>query len=630
MHFTRALLPAAFLAGAGFNGVAAAPLPAPADSSCGGINVGAGVHIGEAAALKIKQGDVGECPAGWTQSLVSVGLCIQLGGKDHKDEQQNNNKRFDNAKNIKVNVAHTSTLPSWYAGETPHVKNVKGQPEYDHRSKPSPTFRPNGVKVAHTTTTTSKAHRATTTAKNGRCPPGKTLTGNALNLCVDIDLDPLYVGGGGIKIGSGPSSTSSAQRAAKTSKPVNGRCPDGQQRGTGSLLDVCVDIDTDPLYVGAGIKIGSGPSSTSSAPRSGRTSQPVNGRCPDGTQRGSGSLLDLCVEVDTDPLYVGAGIKIGSGPATTTTPARGFVSTPRPSSGSGSNGDNGDDCTDGDALLGLCLKVGDLLGAKVQVGGSSPSASSTPRNGGDNFGIFRPGNGVKIGQTTTTTSARAQRTPSPSRNNNNQVSGNGSDLPACDGNDDPRALANACVKVGNVVQAGATVLGPDGTHAKAKVGDATVAQVDLDKDGLKADVPGVLKTTVGPGADQENQNSNGLVNVGVDGLLNAQVLPSPSASPKPRKQVDVTPNNQQKTYHQTSPIRTSSSTSTSNDPSEPKPLVSASAAVKVATGPSSNGGNGNGKGDCPTGQILHLGVCVKADVDVAGIAKVNADAKVGV
>ncbi|GAA5970398.1 hypothetical protein JCM11641_001695 [Rhodosporidiobolus odoratus] len=570
MHLPLALV----ASGALLSGFAsAAPLPQQgASSSCNnnvdGINVGVGVNIGNG--IKVKQGSQGVCPGGWAPSLLQVDLCIQIGGKDHQEEQQ----QFKGGNHVKTAKTTTKAV---------HVGTA-----------------PPRVKAAKTTTTSScKEHKATTTTSHKK---HKTTTTAARST-------PTY-----------------DQNGKK-------KCPPGHRLGSGSLIDLCVDIDTDPLFVGGGIKIGSGPAKTTTTTttshrggvKAAHTNKPYTDkdgkkRCPDGQTSGSGSLLDLCVDIDTDPLYIGAGIKIGSRPSasSTTTSSRGRVSTPTPTQKNQNknvNKGNGDGdlppCQENDplALLDLCVQVGDLLGAKVKVGGS-PSSTSSPSNDNEDYGNFNGRNGIKIGRhSSTTTSARPRQTSqrNPTNNNNKNKSNgndNGDDLPACNGNDDPKAALNACVKVGDVAGVGATVLGEDGTKVKAKVGDATIADVSL-------------------GGNNDNKNkkndddSNGLLNVKVGGLLDAKVL---AASPT------TSSASHGPTVHQTSPIRVADGNNNNNKAASPAaPLVSA--AVKVGSGPSSSDG---GKKNCPVGQILHLGICVEAKVDVPGVVKASAAATVAV
>ncbi|GAA6030655.1 hypothetical protein JCM8097_006257 [Rhodosporidiobolus ruineniae] len=479
---------------------------------------------------------------------------------------------------------------------------------------------------------------------NRRCPEGWKPSVVHVNLCIEIGGDDHKkeqkhaASNKNAKTSSAPHRSSTSTHAAKktstsarrvasaTPTAARKKCPDGQTLG-GALLDLCVDIDTSPLYLGGGIKIGSGPRSSSTLVTSTRarsTAWPTNSpsptarKCPDG-QETSGALLDLCVDIDADPLHLGAGIKIGSGPAratTTSSGAKGRVTTPT----SAAQKSDLPPCGKNDplALLDLCVQVGDLLGAKVKIGGSDDDED-------DGSGTFNRGAGVKIAQHTssasrsTTTSARPRQTAS------SPGKGKGNPLPACDGVNDPNAALNLCVKVGSsnggkdpLVGVGAKVLGENGTKAKATVGGATVADVSLDNKGLKAEVPGVLSVdTTGENKD----SSDGLLNLGVGGLLKAPVLAaSPrSSSPTPAK----TPSFQ--TYHQTAPVRSSSTTPHADHDTAAKPLVSADAAVKVTSGSSSNGA----KQSCSPGEILHLGVCVKAAANVAGIVKASATAKLG-
>jgi hypothetical protein len=198
--------------------------------------------------------------------------------------------------------------------------------------------------------------------------------------------------------------TTTARRASKATPTPKKHCPDGKTL-SGDLLDLCIDIDTDPLWVGGGIKIGHGPPKTTTRARSGgkptQSSRPQKNNnhkddhdhdhdekkkhCPDGQTLG-GALLDLCVDIDTDPLYIGAGIKIGSGPSPEKiTSSRGRVPTPGPKGKkeaphrhNNNDGDDRPECGENDplALLDLCIKVGDLLGVRFCPSSSSSSSSS--------------------------------------------------------------------------------------------------------------------------------------------------------------------------------------------------------------------------------------------------------------
>ncbi|GAA6016653.1 hypothetical protein JCM10207_000135 [Rhodosporidiobolus poonsookiae] len=554
MHVPLSLLASAALLG---TLAAAAPLPgaevlagasasasASAASSCV-CESAASAEVGIAAKLreplKVKQGDQRRCPQGWTRSHEQVGLCIEVGGHDHKEEQ----KHLGKIKAAKT-TSH-SRLPT----ASPRVKNAKEDNEHrEHRPKKS-------------SSTTQHRAAANTPASTPRkkCPEGQTLDGALLDLCVDIDTDPLYIGAG-IKIGHGsPTTTPTRSNAYETPRARKGEVsPKGAKKADGK-------------------------------------------DCPEG-QTAGGALLDLCVDIDTAPLHLGAGIKIGSGPATPTTRARNGEKTPAPARGGQKQDDTLPPCGKDDplALLDLCIQVGDLLGVKAKVGGSDDSDD-------EDWGAFRGGNGVKLASTTQrlsspTTAARARQTTAANRMTK---AADNKKLPACDGNDDPRAVLNLCVKVGAgkdpLVGVGATVLGSQGTKAKVTVGDATLADVSLDHNGLKADVPGVLK--IDTTADGQKEPSSGLLNVDVGGLLKAQVL---AASPV--SAVTTAPKN----VHQAAPVRGAASDATD------KPLVSAKAAVKVASKPNKA---------CPPGELLHLGVCVKAKADVAGLVKTDAKANVG-
>ncbi|GAA5851946.1 hypothetical protein JCM8547_000107 [Rhodosporidiobolus lusitaniae] len=577
MHFSLALLSAAALTSLS----SAAPLPAPASSCSNDINVGVGVNVGGTDPVKVKQGNTGRCPAGWTKSLVEVNLCVEIGGEDHQREVVKK-PAFKN-KSVK-----TSSVPkNRQATQTPRVKNVKGEKEYDHRSHPS------------------KAKASPSPKPKKPCPAGQRLhaiSGGA-NVCIDIDTDPLYIGGRGVKIGHHHSSTTTPARAKQTTQEH--------------------EKEVRPTVSDQGEK-----------------------RCPDGKTLGR-ALLDVCVDVGTDPLDVGAGVK-----------------------------------------------VGDLLGVGVKLGSDSSNNANEYEN--DDFGSFRPGNGIKIGHhTPSSTSSR------PSSNSRNDK-----DLPGCNGSLDPRALVNACVKVNtggekDLVDVGASVVGEEGTKVKAQVGGANVADVSLDDNGLKADVLGLVKVTaLGNGGEDDGKKDGGLINLGVGGLLDAQILAaspthSPTTTRPARKTLPTFSLNKDKEYHQTSPVRAVSPKNTKplvdvhakanvgdavkadtnvkvNNPSSSssdKPLVDAK--VKATVGSSSSplvaakahakidspsslvdvkakaavadvakvdakvkvGGSGPlpGKnGACPGGYVLNLGVCVKAKVEVRGVVKAKADVKAAV
>lgn len=182
--------------------------------------------------------------------------------------------------------------------------------------------------------------------------------------------------------------------------PTGNGCPRGQTRGTGSLIDICIDFDSDPLFLGGGIKLGGlrGPSSSNPTPsptnkdRSGSgtrpsssspSASPTSSRCSDGTTYDA--FLDICIDIDTDPLFLGGGIKIGGSPqrpsSTSSSPSRNGSPTSRPSSDRGeqqgspprrTNGqdDEGDlpDCdgpNDPRAFVDLCVNAGNLLGVSL-------------------------------------------------------------------------------------------------------------------------------------------------------------------------------------------------------------------------------------------------------------------------
>ncbi|GAA5909545.1 hypothetical protein JCM6882_003452 [Rhodosporidiobolus microsporus] len=610
MHFPLTLLSTTALLSAL---ASAAPLPAPAAPllSCSNeINVGVGVGVaadagaGTGGPVKVRQGAQGRCPSGWTRSLVEVNLCIEVGGAQHKDEQ----KHIVQPKNKSVKTSPAA----WRAGATPRIKNVKGEEEHDHRSRPKKTSSTTSAR--RTPAPTAHANKSAHNNKKKKCPDGQRLDdGSVLDLCVDIDTDPLFLGGG-IKIGHGPvratTTTTRARSAAQTSKPKKQqqqkeeeekkKCPDGQTRGTGALLDMCVDIDTNPLHLGAGIKI------------------------------------------------VGTGGSSGGGGGGE---QRGRVTKPTPAASSRDGKEDLPPCGEDDplALLDLCVKVDDLLGAKVKLGGSP--AADRPRNKNkiddEDWGTFNGGAGVKIGlhspSSSTATAARARQTPA--RINNNKNTDDGADgLPACDGNDDPNAALNLCVKVGStqkgkdpLVGVGASVLGEKGTKAKATVGGATVADVSLDDKGLKADVlPGLVSVDSTGEGENKFGGGEGLLNVGVGGLLKAQVLAASPDSPTPKRPSSTpvfkpAPNsNSNKAIHQTAPVRSSPSAQRNRNDEGDEPLVSANGAAKVTTPDFPARSAKKEKDDCPPGEVLRLGVCVQVEANVAGVVKADAAAKVGI
>ncbi|GAA5962213.1 hypothetical protein JCM3765_003901 [Sporobolomyces pararoseus] len=575
------------------------------------INVGVGVGVGNSIykpsnGVKVKQGDQGSCPSGWTRSLLEVDLCIQVGGNDHHHEKQQG--RTD-----PTHRAVHAPSPYWGVRSTTTVNNQRAS----HTSAPQKDeWTPRGGSKKPTTTASPDEHEQ---AHSSSSPST-----------------------------SSRSSTSSINKAARpTSSPSSARCPRGQTPGTGSLLDVCLDIDTDPLYVGGGIKIGGHePLSSTSKGRSGsRTSSaspsatPVND-CSDGST--FDAFLGVCIDIDTDPLFVGGGIKIGGsprpqGPTSSPSSSRNGAPTPRPSPSTRpeyQQGSNNRDSPDGElpecngeddprALLDLCVNVGDLLGARIKVGGSgaSPSSSSGSRSP-QSTPYENPNKGHRGDQ----------------KNSDKSNEADGS-LPPCNGPEDPNAVLNLCVQVGDLLGAGVKIGGSSNPSSTTSSRAPNRSPINA-----KSSPP------------SEDDNDGNILDLNLGNLLNAKIgsgpRPAPSSSSTSSTAYSPTPTPRK--VKQTAPIVTyhdnDSDRSDSKKQDDEEPLLSVSVSAQVQLGPSSTpqkaqrttarappsptptpqAANSSSKKGCPVGQILHLGICVEADADVLGLVQADAAATVAV
>ncbi|GAA5861762.1 hypothetical protein JCM1840_005256 [Sporobolomyces johnsonii] len=730
---------------------AAAPLPAPAPPSCtidpnynNGINVGAGIGIGNNGygngpnnggygygngGLKVKQGNQGACPQGWTRSLFQVDLCIEIGGVDHSREggyssssTSHSTSHYASPTGVNRVAAHTTSTTSHHrSSSTSHSHSATHTSSHyrSHSEDDSGTFTPHPIKIGgtrQTTTTTSHSSSSSTPRPSGKkCPSGQTLgTGDLVDVCVDIDTNPLFVGGG-IKIGGlgndnvRPTTSSASRTSTSTSSrstPTAGKkCPEGQALGSGDLLDLCVDVDTNPLFVGGGIKIGglgngNGRSTSTTSTRSpertsttssrdpqrtsggivrigngngnndngngdrnnGRStttsstssrSTPTGTKCPSGQTLGTGDLVDVCVDIDTNPLFVGGGIKIGglgngNGRSTSTTSTRSpertsttstrssqptsTTSSRQPQSTPSNSNGNLPPCSgpaDPLALLDLCVQVGNLVGAKVKIGGTSAPSSSATSTTSSHAPSRTPAGTIRIGNNGNNNNGNGNNGNGNGNNPNNNGGNNGNNknLPPCNGKNDPNAALNLCVVVGS------------------------------NSDPL-------LSTSATVGGSNGNSNDNGgLLNLG--GLLNAKVaVGAGSGSSSSSSRASTTTSTHASTatpiakvtYHQSAPIKTGNQNNNNNNgnnnnnnrnpsssSSASQPLISANVKVNLNDGPSSSSTQQRrpspspspsaasaGSQKCPVGQILHLGVCISADVNVPGVVHATAAATAAV
>ncbi|GAA5841443.1 hypothetical protein JCM3766R1_004085 [Sporobolomyces carnicolor] len=608
MHFTIATIVAA--SALLFPASLAAPLPnndSGSAASCTNdsgsvISVGVGVGVGNSIYkpsnnVKVKQGDQGSCPSGWTRSLLEVDLCIQVGGNDHTVEKQS---RPD-----PTHRAVHAPSPYWGAKSTTTSTHAHRSSHTSAPQKDEWTPRGGSSKKPTTSATpTEKAHQSTSRA---------------------------------------PTSTSSGHKAA--AKPTNSlastRCPSGD----GSLSEACLEVDTDPLYVGAGIKIGGdrSPPSTTSKGRSGsQTATPSpSGRCTDGTTYDT--LLDVCVDIDTDPLYLGGGIKIGGSPqpqrsSTSASPTTGSQ-TSRPSanrpkdqtdSGRSEAQDDLPECNgenDPRAVLDLCVNVADLLGAKIKLGGSGNDAGSGPsRSSGSSSSSSRA-------PQATPHKAQSGKEAAPSK-------AEAGALPPCSGPDDPDALLDLCVQVGDLLGAGVKLGGSQGPDSSAS---------NRSPNNAKASSP--------PPSDDNDGN---ILDLSLGNLLNAKIgsgsrtdpasatSESPSASPRKVKQtapINLHPDSDREPSDSkaTSKPKNNNATQRGGDDDDDS-LVSVSVSARVQAEPSPTpkprpttsraptptAQAANAKKSCPVGQILHLGICVEAEADVLGLVSASAAATVAV
>ncbi|GAA5944095.1 uncharacterized protein JCM15063_005312 [Sporobolomyces koalae] len=556
------------------------------------INVGVGVGIGnsihqpKSKAAKVKQGDQGSCPPGWTRSLLEVDLCIEVGGSDHRNE---------NNRPATTRAAHHG--PSLHWGP-PSSSTTKVNP---HRAThtSAPQHWDQGDNNGHSSQGhSSRTRSATTTTTAGR--------------------------------GAVRTPTSSAPSSA-TSAAGSPDCPRGQTRGTGDLVDVCVDVDLGPVFVGGGIKIGGlvvggGDSGSRGSPTTTAKNSPAASArasssasdCSDGTSYDA--LLRACVAIDTDPLFVGGNIRIGGQPQTTASPStstssrKTTVPTTRPSSNNqNDNGSTGGDVlpdcdgpNDPRAFLKLCVKAGNLLGVKAQLGGSDPNTPSS--------------------QNTTP----ANRTPTPEGNKkdkNGDKKGPVGSLPPCDGANDPDAILGLCVQVGDILGATVVVGGSNGASSTTSARSTT-------------------RTPLNAKASTDDDNSGNILDLNLGNLLNAKIGTGPGASDS-----SPTTDTQTRSYSpiptpvrkikQTAPVVTYPDVvydepERKSNKDDDAPLISASVSAQAQLGPSPTSQRAQKTSTkatqkaCPVGQLLHLGICVDADVVIPGLVSATAAATVAV
>ncbi|GAA6014462.1 hypothetical protein JCM11491_007062 [Sporobolomyces phaffii] len=628
MHFSLAtILAASTLL---FPPSLAAPLPNYGDSNAASgscatdsgsvINVGVGVGVGNSIyrpsnSVKVKQGDQGSCPSGWTRSLLEVDLCIQVGGNDHQTEKQ-----------------------QW-------------RPDPTHRAlhTASPYW---GAKTTSATTNPHRASHTSAPQKDEWTPRG----GNHHKDASSASSSPTE------KAHSTPrhssSSSSSSTNGARPTALASSRCPRGQTLGTGSLIDVCVDVDTDPLFVGGGIKIGGTPPSPSSSTAKGRSpsqttsssaspAATASNLCSDDARYDS--FLGVCIDIDTDPLFVGGGIKIGGSPQSqpqrpsSSAPSRNVSPTPRPSSsrpGSQQNENRGDSDQNGDlpecdgpsdprAYLDLCVNAGNLLGARIKLGGSgsapsrSEPASSSSSSRSPQSTPFNPNKGKN-----------GQQNKNDGNVQDGQSKADGS-LPRCKEADDPDALLGLCVQVGDILGAGVKIGGSDEPSPSRSPNNAksSAPSDSAGKDGdiLDLSLGNLLNAKIGSGSGTDSTPSSS--------------TNTPTSTPRKVKQTApiVTYPNVEHEHESSKPKPKNNNSSQNNrdDDDNDEPAISVNVSAQVQVGPSATAKQARPtttqtppaaatRKACPVGQILHLGICVEADVDVPGVVHATAAATVAV
>ncbi|GAA5885018.1 hypothetical protein JCM16303_006520 [Sporobolomyces ruberrimus] len=599
------------------------------------ISVGVGVGVGNSIYhpssgnnVKVRQGDQGSCPSGWTRSLLQVDLCIEVGGNDHQKEKQ-----------------------QWRPDPTRHAVHAA-----------SPYW---GAKASSTST----AHRSTHTSAPQKEQDEWTPRGG------NVDKHALS------RSSSSSSTTRTNARKTTSSAPsaTSTGCPQGQTLGTGSFADVCLEIDSSPLFVGGGIKIGggrdNGPSTTSTKGRSTpRTSAAVPTRSPsDSTSCSDGtsydSFLGICIDLDTDPLYLGGGIKLGGSPQSqpqrpsSSSSTRNGSPTPRPGStrpeaqhtaaDKQAPGDDLPECNgsnDPRALLDLCVNAGNLLGAHIKLGGSNPSSPSASVSAGPPRSSSSPSYTPNKGNNGDRNNADSNVSNSGQKAHNE---GDGS-LPPCSSAEDPNAVLGLCAQVGDLLGARVKVGGsPDPSSAptsqtSGRSPSTSRSSPVLESDGNDGDIldlslGNLLNAKIGSGPRQDSGPSS----------TSSRDTNAPTTTPRKVKQTAPIVSYPDVNYDSSSPESKPKNKSNddqksrdrdgSGDDDEDMPLLKAdvSAAVQVGSSPTAKHAEAQQtstrarspqatKKACPVGQILHLGICIEADVDVPGVAHATAAATVAV
>ncbi|KAL8277764.1 hypothetical protein RQP46_009886 [Phenoliferia psychrophenolica] len=310
--------------------------------------------------------------------------------------------------------------------------------------------------------------------------------------------------------------------------------------------------------------------------------------CPEGQER---SLLNVCVDI----LGIKGGIQIGGTP-----PSKRPKGSPKPAC---------DGANDPRIVLKLCVVVGDSQDPLVKVGANAGEDGGSVFGGGQGgikIGNHPDDNGDEDGLRIGTDDNGDDGSPTKTKEHKKPKSTSKA-LPPCK-KDDPRALLNLCIKLDSdglgvgadvggdgddggllglggilklgkqnpggkgskdapLLDAGASV-DSNGIKASAALGDAPLLKADLGNGGLDLAVPGLLNLATKPSSSKaKSADTAPLLSVKVPGLINAQV----GGSQKPKQP-----------------------------------------AAK----------------DCGVGFLLHLGICIKADVKVPGVA--HAKATVGV
>ncbi|KAK4704023.1 hypothetical protein P7C70_g2191, partial [Phenoliferia sp. Uapishka_3] len=576
-----------------------APLPNQ-EYGCGiGIGVGVGVEVG-GSQPRVKAGTqdpYNPCPPGWAKSEIEIDLCIEIG-----EIVVRLGGPLDGLHYASPYKKPTGT-PKPKEGKKKPKPTWTGKPKETHKAKPvfhkKPLLGPGPVIVV------PHPGEAPGNSNGNGCPSGKQRgnIGTLIDICIDLDL---FGAGGAVVVGVGAGQGAPATPptpAAKPKKPKGKQMPpcDGPMDPR-AILKLCVSVgdpynplldigasigDGDSLFGGGGgVKIGQHPTPDDASdiiknPKDVIKKEPVPLLPPCGKDDPK-EALKLCIKADVGGgkgADVNVGAKVGGG------------KDPLVDVGVGAKvGGDKNPLVD----VGVGAKVGGAKDPLVDVGvGANVGGAKNPLldlgigvkagDSGDNGdllggvgetvngllgGLFGGGGAVKIGK-------------HPSTDDANPVDNPKDDKKA------PLVDANASV-------------GKDGVKADAKVAGNTVADVGVGgKDGLKVDVPGVAN--VSAGKDGVKANVLGLAQVDVGGkpgspLLGVKVPGLLSA--------DI------------------------GGGSDPAPEVKAKSGGAAKADGSAEAGGAAPPTKCPTGQILHLGVCIAAKADVLGIVKADAVANV--